>query len=68
MKPMPPSSASTVAMAARVTVSMLAETSGRRSGMCSETRDVRSIVAGSRLGRTPRCGVSRKSSKVHPRT
>ena len=36
MTPMPPSSASTTAIAARVMVSMLADTSGRLSVTCSE--------------------------------
>ncbi len=40
MMPMPPSSAWTIAIGARVTVSMLAETIGRRSVMCSDKRDV----------------------------
>ena len=35
MMPSPPSSACTIAIGARVTVSMLAETSGRLSVMCS---------------------------------
>ena len=43
MTPMPPSSASTIAIAARVIVSMLAETSGRLSVRCSVNRAVRSI-------------------------
>ena len=36
MTPMPPSSASTIAIAARVIVSMLADTIGRLSVRCSE--------------------------------
>src|SRR5262245_9291490 len=68
MTTIPPSSASTAAIADRVTVSMLADTIGRLSAMCSEKRVLRSITAGSRLGTTPSCGVNRKSSKVRPRT
>ena len=48
MIPMPPSSAWTMAIGARVTVSMLAETIGRFSARCCETRHDRSIAAGSR--------------------
>ena len=44
----PPSSAWTMAIGARVTVSMLAETIGRFSVRCCETRHDRSIAAGSR--------------------
>src|SRR4051794_6342238 len=66
--PIPPSSASATAIAARVMVSMFAETTGRRSVIPAVKRVVRSITAGSRLGTMPSCGVSRKSSNVQPRT
>ena len=66
MMPMPPSSAWTIAIGARVTVSMLAETIGRRSVMCSDKRDLRSIDAGSRRSTTLNCGEKRKSSNVRP--
>src|SRR5438132_988621 len=49
-------------------VSMLADTSGCFSITCSEKAVVKSIRAGSRLGTTPSCGVSKKSSNVQPRT
>ena len=49
---MPPSSASTIAIGARVTVSMLAETSGRFSVMCVENRHDRSMTDGSRRAMT----------------
>ena len=58
--PMPPSSARTIAIAARVTVSMLAETSGRLSVRCSENRADRSTMSGSRRGSTPSCGVKQE--------
>ena len=48
MMPRPPSSAWTMAIGARVTVSMLADTSGRLSVMCVENRHDRSITDGSR--------------------
>ena len=68
MTPMPPSSASTIAIAARVTVSMLADTSGRLSVRCSENRADRSTGVRDRAaGSTPHCGVNRKSSNVQPR-
>jgi hypothetical protein len=57
-----------MAISARVTVSMLAETIGRFSVRCSESLDERSIVAGSRRSMTLYCGVKRKSSNVQPRT
>jgi hypothetical protein len=66
MIPMPPSSAWTIAIGARVTVSMFAETIGRFNTMCCDTRHDRSITAGSRRTITLRCGVNRKSSKVQP--
>ena len=68
MIPMPPSSATAMAISARVIVSMLADTIGRFSVRCSERRDERSIVAGSRRSMTLYCGVNRKSSNVQPRT
>ena len=63
-----PSSAWTMAISARVTVSMLAETIGRFSVRRREKRDVRSILAGSRRSRTLCWGAKRKSSNVQPRT
>jgi hypothetical protein len=48
MMPMPPSSAWTIAIGARVTVSMLADTSGRLSVMFVEKRQDRSMTDGSR--------------------
>jgi hypothetical protein len=66
MIPMPPSSAWTIAIGARVTVSMLAETIGRFRVIRRVSRDERSIAAGSRRGITLRCGDKMKSSKVHP--
>src|SRR4026208_1883444 len=68
MMPMPPSSATAIAISARVTVSVLAGPRGRFSVRCSERRDERSIVAGSRRSMTLYCGVKRKSSNVQPRT
>jgi hypothetical protein len=68
MMPMPPSSATAIAISARVIVSMLAETIGRFSVSLCESRDERSIVAGSRRSTTLYCGVKRKSSNVQPRT
>ena len=68
MMPMPPSSAWTIAIGARVTVSMLADTSGRLSVMFVEKRQDRSITDGSRRVMMLYCGRSRKSSKVAPRT
>ena len=68
MMPMPPSSAMTIAISARVTVSMLAETIGRFRVSEVVRRADRSIVAGSRRSTMLICGVSRKSSKVHPAT
>src|SRR5215831_4081825 len=68
MIPRPPSSAWTIAIGARVTVSMLADTIGRFSVMCCETRHDRSMAAGSRRVMMLFCGVSRKSSNVQPRT
>ena len=68
MMPMPPSSAMTIAISARVTVSMLAETTGRFSVSDVVRRADRSMVAGSRRSTMLICGVSRKSSKVHPAT
>ena len=65
---MPPSSACTIAIGARVTVSMLADTSGRLSVMCVENRHDKSMAAGSRRSITLYCGRSRKSSNVVPRT
>ena len=53
MTPIPPSSASTTAIAARVIVSMLADTMGRLIVRCSENRVLRSIASGSRLGTIP---------------
>ena len=44
MMPMPPSSACTIAIGARVTVSMLADTIGRCSVSVGVRRDERSIV------------------------
>ncbi len=55
-------------MSARVIVSMLAATIGRRSVTPLVKRVVRSMTAGSRLGTTPNRGVSRKASNVQPRT
>ena len=52
MMPMPPSSAWTIAIGARVTVSMLAETIGRFSVMRRESRHDRSMTAGSRRAST----------------
>ena len=46
MTPMPPSSASATAIAARVTVSMLAETSGRRSAIPVENRPLKINLPG----------------------
>ena len=54
MIPIPPSSACTIAIGARVTVSMFAETIGRLSVMARESRQDRSIAAGSRRSRTLR--------------
>ena len=68
MIPMPPSSACTMAIGARVTVSMLADTIGRFSVRCCDTRHERSMAAGSRRATMLRCGVSRKSSNVAPCT
>ncbi len=68
MMPSPPSSAWTTAIAARVMVSMLAETIGCFSVMCSEKRAERSIDFGSRRSSTLNRGENRKSSKVQPRT
>ena len=48
MMPRPPSSACTIAIGARVTVSMLADTSGRFSVMWVEKRHDRSMTDGSR--------------------
>ena len=56
MMPRPPSSAWTIAIGARVTVSMFAETIGRFSVMCCETRHERSIADGSRRSRMLYCG------------
>src|SRR5215203_4334640 len=67
MMPMPPSSAWTIAIGARVTVSMLAETIGRFSVIRRESWQVRSIRDGSRLAMMLRCGVKMKSSNVQPR-
>jgi hypothetical protein len=47
-QPMPPSSAITTAISARVTVSMLAETIGRRSMSRGVSLDDRSRLSGSR--------------------
>ncbi len=55
-------------MGARVTVSMLADTSGRFSVMWVENRQERSITDGSRRSITLYCGRRRKSSNVAPRT
>ena len=69
MMPMPPSSAWTIAIGARVTVSMLADTIGRlqREVLRDAARQVdRRRDRGARA--TLRCGVSRKSSNVQPRT
>ena len=55
-------------MAARVIVSMFAETIGRFSAIRVVNRVVRSMTAGSRLGTIPSCGMKRKSSNVQPRT
>jgi hypothetical protein len=52
--PMPPSSACTIAIGARVTVSMFAETMGRLSVMCRDRREDRSMTAGSRRSSTLR--------------
>ncbi len=68
MMPMPPSSACTIAIGARVTVSMFAETMGRLSVMRRERREDRSMAAGSRRSSTLRCGERMKSSNVQPRT
>jgi hypothetical protein len=68
MMPIPPSSATAMAISARVIVSMFAEMIGRRRVRCSDRRQVRSIAAGSRRSRTLYCGVKRKSSNVQPRT
>ena len=66
--PIPPSSASATAIAARVIVSMFADTNGRFSAIWVVNRVLRSMREGSRLGTMPSCGVNRKSSKVQPRT
>ena len=58
----------TAAIAARVMVSMLAETIGCFRTMCSEKRADKSIDFGSRRSRTLNRGAKRKSSKVQPRT
>ncbi len=58
----------TIAISARVTVSMLAETTGRFSVSDVVRRADRSMVAGSRRSTMLICGVNRKSSKVHPAT
>ena len=68
MMPSPPSSAITIAISARVTVSMLAETIGRFSVSDVVRRADRSMVAGSRRSTRLICGVRRKSSKVQPAT
>ncbi len=68
MMPRPPSSACTIAIGARVTVSMLADTSGRLRVMWVEKRHDRSMADGSRRSITLNCGRKRKSSKVAPRT
>src|SRR5687767_4491533 len=68
MMPMPPSSATAMAISARVIVSMLAETIGRFRVRCSDRRLEISIAAGSRRSRTLYCGVKRRSSNVQPRT
>ena len=66
--PMPPSSACTIAIGARVTVSMFAETMGRLSVMRRDRREDRSMTAGSRRSSTLRWGERMKSSNVQPRT
>jgi hypothetical protein len=68
MTPIPPSSAWTMAIGARVTVSMLAETIGRFNVMRRDSLHDRSIAEGSRRSRTLCCGARMKSSNVHPRT
>src|SRR3954467_3560652 len=68
MMPMPPSSACTIAIGARVTVSMFAETIGRFKVIRRDRRDERSMAAGSRRRSTLRCGDRMKSSNVQPRT
>jgi hypothetical protein len=68
MMPMPPSSATAIAMSDRVTVSMFAETIGRFSVTPVEKRQVRSMADGSRRSTTLYCGLNRKSSNVAPRT
>jgi hypothetical protein len=68
MMPMPPSSATAIAISDRVTVSMLAVTIGRLRVRRRDSRDDRSIADGSRRSTTLYCGVKRKSSKVQPRT
>lgn len=68
MMPMPPSSATAMAIAARVTVSMLAETIGRLRVIAVDSRPRRSIRSGSRRSSTLHCGASRKSSNVAPWT
>ena len=68
MMPMPPSSAWTMAIGARVTVSMLADTIGRSSLIRRDSWQDRSIVAGSRRVSTLCCGDRMKSSNVQPRT
>jgi hypothetical protein len=65
---MPPSSACTIAIGARVTVSMFAETIGRLSVIPRDRRQDKSIRDGSRRTTMLRCGVRMKSSKVQPRT
>src|SRR3954447_10507174 len=68
MIPIPPSSACTMAIGARVTVSMFAETIGRLSVIRRDRREDRSIAVGSRRRSTLRCGDRMKSSNVQPRT
>src|SRR4030095_6530462 len=68
MMPMPPSSATAIAISDRVMVSMFAETIGRLSGTPVEKRHVRSMADGSRRSTTLYCGVNRKSSNGAPRT
>ena len=67
MTPRPPSSASTIAISARVTVSMFADTIGRASVRCSDSRQDRSMFDGSRRSITDRRGANKKSSNVAPR-
>ena len=60
IKPMPPSSARVLAMAASVTLSMFADTTGSARVSCRVRRAVRPMSRRERT--TPSCGRTRKSS------